>query len=173
MLVGWPDDWCGRITGGTRYGELFFRALDPEMHQRHAGDIQNPKYNTSLKYLPICLPRLDSITENLANSRRSKIFLISLFFICISIILASARFGGRVTSLLAHLKPSTPVSSVPVRPLANSSMAPQQYRKPPQAPPKFTATPSSLIEDTHKLVCQSGHHTLCIFLYIHMTPQPA
>ena len=18
-LVGWPDDWCGRMTGGTRY----------------------------------------------------------------------------------------------------------------------------------------------------------
>ncbi|OCL03820.1 hypothetical protein AOQ84DRAFT_391973 [Glonium stellatum] len=34
-------------------------------------------------------------------------------------------------------------------------MAPQQYRKPPQAPPKFTATPSSLIEDTHKLIDRS------------------
>ncbi|OCK76625.1 thimet oligopeptidase [Lepidopterella palustris CBS 459.81] len=34
-------------------------------------------------------------------------------------------------------------------------MAPPQYRKPPQAPPKFTATPSSLIEDTHKLIDRS------------------
>ncbi|KAK5170853.1 hypothetical protein LTR04_002761 [Oleoguttula sp. CCFEE 6159] len=34
-------------------------------------------------------------------------------------------------------------------------MAPQQYRKPPQAPPKFTATPSSLIEDTKRLIARS------------------
>ncbi|KAF2835217.1 hypothetical protein M501DRAFT_999245 [Patellaria atrata CBS 101060] len=31
-------------------------------------------------------------------------------------------------------------------------MAPDRYRNPPQAPPKFTATPSSLIEDTKRLV---------------------
>lgn len=31
-------------------------------------------------------------------------------------------------------------------------MAPQPFRKPPQAPPTFTATPSSLIEDTKRLV---------------------
>ena len=22
MLVGWPDDWCGWMSGGTRYKEL-------------------------------------------------------------------------------------------------------------------------------------------------------
>ncbi|KAF2199206.1 zincin [Delitschia confertaspora ATCC 74209] len=37
----------------------------------------------------------------------------------------------------------------------NSSMAPQQYRKPSQAPPKFTATKESLIEDTKKLIERS------------------
>ena len=31
-------------------------------------------------------------------------------------------------------------------------MAPQAFRKPPQAPPAFTATPSSLIEDTNRLI---------------------
>ncbi len=31
-------------------------------------------------------------------------------------------------------------------------MAPQAFRKPPQAPPVFTATPSSLVEDTKRLV---------------------
>ncbi|KAF2475700.1 zincin [Lindgomyces ingoldianus] len=37
----------------------------------------------------------------------------------------------------------------------NSSMAPEQYRKPPQLPPKFTATPSSLIEETQRLINRS------------------
>ncbi|KAF1960807.1 zincin [Byssothecium circinans] len=37
----------------------------------------------------------------------------------------------------------------------NSSMAPEKYRKPPQLPPKFTATPSSLIEDTKRLIERS------------------
>ncbi|ORY03659.1 peptidase family M3-domain-containing protein [Clohesyomyces aquaticus] len=37
----------------------------------------------------------------------------------------------------------------------NSSMAPEQYRKPPQLPPKFTATPSSLIEETKSLINRS------------------
>ncbi|KAF2787398.1 zincin [Melanomma pulvis-pyrius CBS 109.77] len=34
-------------------------------------------------------------------------------------------------------------------------MAPAQYRKPPQLPPKFTATPASLIEQTKKLIDRS------------------
>jgi metallopeptidase MepB len=34
-------------------------------------------------------------------------------------------------------------------------MAPAQYRKPPQLPPKFAATTSSLIEDTKRLIDQS------------------
>ncbi|KAJ9669644.1 metalloendopeptidase [Coniosporium apollinis] len=34
-------------------------------------------------------------------------------------------------------------------------MAPARYRNPPQAPPRFTATPGSLIEDTKKLIERS------------------
>ncbi|KAF2805631.1 zincin [Mytilinidion resinicola] len=34
-------------------------------------------------------------------------------------------------------------------------MAPAKYQKPPQAPPKFTATESSLIEDTKRLIARS------------------
>ncbi|PSN69222.1 zincin [Corynespora cassiicola Philippines] len=34
-------------------------------------------------------------------------------------------------------------------------MAPSHYKKPPQLPPKFTATPSSLVEDTKKLIERS------------------
>ncbi|KIW06006.1 uncharacterized protein PV09_03187 [Verruconis gallopava] len=35
------------------------------------------------------------------------------------------------------------------------SMAPEKYRKPPQAPPKFTGTPASLIEDTKRIIDRS------------------
>ncbi|PVI04451.1 zincin [Periconia macrospinosa] len=34
-------------------------------------------------------------------------------------------------------------------------MAPEKYRKPPQLPPKFTATPSSLIDETKRLIERS------------------
>ncbi|KAK8176115.1 thimet oligopeptidase [Phyllosticta citrichinensis] len=34
-------------------------------------------------------------------------------------------------------------------------MAPSKYKKPPQAPPKFTATPQSLLDDTKRLLDQS------------------
>lgn len=41
------------------------------------------------------------------------------------------------------------------RPLTNLTMAPAKYQKPPQAPPKFTATPDSLLADTKRLIDQS------------------
>ncbi|KAL5388130.1 hypothetical protein DPSP01_003120 [Paraphaeosphaeria sporulosa] len=37
----------------------------------------------------------------------------------------------------------------------NSSMAPAMYKKPPQLPPRFTATPDSLVSDTKKLIDRS------------------
>ncbi|KAF2684460.1 zincin [Lentithecium fluviatile CBS 122367] len=37
----------------------------------------------------------------------------------------------------------------------NSSMAPAPYRKPPQLPPRFTATPASLVDDTKRLIERS------------------
>jgi metallopeptidase MepB len=76
-------------------------------------------------------------------------------FISLAAILASLRLGVRPPSLIQYLKPSplrTPFSQA-FRPLTNSSMAPKQYKTPPQLPPKFTATTQSLIDDTKKLVC--------------------
>ena len=75
-------------------------------------------------------------------------------FLCIAAILAFLRFGSRVPSVLAALKPTglPSLSKTQQRPLLNSSMAPQQYRRPPQAPPVFSATKESLMEDTKRLV---------------------
>lgn len=75
----------------------------------------------------------------------------------VSLILASSRFGARLKTLLNHFSP--PKFAVPPyigsRPLINVTMAPAQYQKPPQAPPKFTATPDSLLKDTKRLIDES------------------
>lgn len=91
----------------------------------------------------------------MASSRYFRVFLIAVaLFISFSAILASLRFGARAPSILQHLRPSRPALHIPAqRPLTNSTMAPAQYKTPPQLPPKFTATPSSLIADTKRLVC--------------------
>lgn len=43
----------------------------------------------------------------------------------------------------------------------NSSMAPSVYKKPPQLPPKFTATPDSLIKHTQALVRDLDPQPIC------------
>jgi metallopeptidase MepB len=78
-------------------------------------------------------------------------------FLALVAILASLRLGVRPPSVIQYLKSSplrTPFSQ-PFRPLTNSTMAPKQYKTPPQLPPKFTATKQSLIVDTKKLVCKA------------------
>jgi len=95
-----------------------------------------------------------------ASSRYSRrCFLIALaLFIAFSATLASLRFGIRAPSVLNYLKPSKlslQTQTQAQRPLMNSSMAPAVYRKPPQLPPKFTATPSSLVADTKALIERS------------------
>lgn len=84
---------------------------------------------------------------------RSRLFLAAVaLFISLAAILASLRLGVRTPSVLQYLRPS-PLRNPFARPLTNSSMAPKQYRTPPQLPPRFTATKQSLIDDTKKLVC--------------------
>lgn len=95
---------------------------------------------------------------NLALPRFSKLSLLfgALLFFTLSAILASSRWQSRLSSVLGHLK--SPASYSPLsssRPLTNVSMAPAAYRTPPQAPPTFTATPASLLEDTKRLIAKS------------------
>lgn len=98
-----------------------------------------------------CLP-----TCTVASSRLTKLFLAAVaLFIATSAILASIRLGGRVPSILQYVKPSPlrhPLYTQPFRPLTNSTMAPSQYKTPPQLPPKFTATKESLVNDAKRLV---------------------
>lgn len=93
----------------------------------------------------------------MASSRFSRLFLVAVaLFIAFSAILATLRFGVRAPSILHYLAAArTPFQSQSQRPLTNSSMAPAVYRKPPQLPPRFTATPASLVADTQALIDRS------------------
>jgi metallopeptidase MepB len=64
------------------------------------------------------------------------------------------RVGLRYPSILQYVKPNPLRYPQPHRTLTNSTMAPKQYKTPPQLPPKFTATKQSLLDDTKRLVCQ-------------------
>jgi hypothetical protein len=88
----------------------------------------------------------------LALSNRLRLgFFIVLFFVCTSAILASTRLGSRLTSLFSQIRPPTLFPAF-TRPIITSTMAPKQYQKPPQAPPSFTATATSLVDDA-KAIC--------------------
>lgn len=73
------------------------------------------------------------------------------------VILAPFRAPSRLGSILNQIRPLKPATSSisPFRPVTTSSMAPGKFRKPPQAPPSFTATPDSVVEDTKKLLASS------------------
>jgi metallopeptidase MepB len=96
--------------------------------------------------------------------RTIRVLLLALaLFTAITFTLANLRFGFRVPSVLQSVK-LPPIagsawkagfSTSSGRLLVNSSMAPAQYRKPPQLPPRFTATKESLIEDTKRIIERS------------------
>jgi hypothetical protein len=130
-----------------------------------------PLYLPSGRHTASCPPHLPHAarttlqTLTLASTRSSKLFLAAVaLFITVSAILASLRLAGRSPSLLQHLKPGSlrhPLYTQPFRTLTNSTMAPEQYRSPPQLPPKFTATKDSLIKDTQKLVGWQRRKSFC------------
>lgn len=111
----------------------------------------------------------------MASSRFSRLFLVAVaLFISFSAILATLRFGVRAPSILHYLRPArNPFQSQSQRPLMNSSMAPAAYKKPPQLPPRFTATPDSLVADTKALVCPRPPPRpllVCLFPVVNGTP---
>lgn len=97
----------------------------------------------------------------MATSRLTQLlFAVAAVLITTSAILASLRLGLRMPSLVQYVRPRplhAPLASAThsFRPLTNSTMAPAQYRTPPQLPPKFTATKESLISDTKRLIDRS------------------
>jgi hypothetical protein len=102
-------------------------------------------------------------SSKLARFARSRLVIGSLLLCSlIALTLASytsLRIGVQFKYLANIFSPlparvQLPLSLNPTkgRPITLSSMAPPQYRKPPQAPPVFTATPESLLADTRRLV---------------------
>jgi len=75
---------------------------------------------------------------------------------------ASLRFRPRLTSLIFQLRPhSTPSTppSIQFGGITTSAMAPPQYQRPPQAPPKFTATAKTLAAEA-KTLCDNTRQLL-------------
>ncbi|KAI4141777.1 MAG: hypothetical protein LQ341_003433, partial [Variospora aurantia] len=113
-----------------------------------------------------CTPNPTHISINLAVSRSFKFLLCAfLLFISLVLILApSARLASLLSAFYSKVLPlakkpvpgqaNQPTTTV-IRPLATTSMAPKAFKKPPQAPPMFTGTPKSLIEDTNALIKES------------------
>lgn len=98
----------------------------------------------------------------MASSRflSSRVLLVAIaLIIASSAILTSMRLSVRVPAITQYIKwNKVPFSTTTASGLGlSSSMAPAQYKKPPQLPPKFTASPVSLIEQTKKLVCLYSH----------------
>lgn len=98
----------------------------------------------------------------MATLRNTRLSLLALtLFVAIAITLASLRFGVKPPAILQSIKLSSTsslragFSTSTNRLLLNSTMAPERYRKPPQLPPRFTATKESLVEDTKKLIERS------------------
>lgn len=98
----------------------------------------------------------------LALSKPLKLFALSfLLFIGIAFVLAPpSRFASRVSSIFEHLVPYGAKTNLrpaisSTRPLTTSTMAPQAFKNPPQAPPLFTGTPESVIEDTKRIIEKS------------------
>lgn len=117
-----------------------------------------------------CQPCIDAVTRDkqitcqftiLASSRRLYFFAVALLFVFFSaVILAPFRATTRLNSIFNQIRPLkiTPTWTSS-RPITTSTMAPQMFKKPPQAPPIFTATPKSVIEDTKKMLNDSKNVT--------------
>ncbi|KAI9655465.1 MAG: hypothetical protein M1831_004882 [Alyxoria varia] len=97
----------------------------------------------------------------LARSRRSRLFIFTAFLLSIFFILALYRASPRISSVLQRSKPAFASrisflnSATPSKPLTSGTMASSAFKKPPQAPPVFTATPQSIIDDTKLLILKS------------------
>ncbi|KAL2012533.1 hypothetical protein VTN00DRAFT_58, partial [Thermoascus crustaceus] len=116
--------------------------------------------------LPLSTPLLRHTVTLPFFSGRS-VFL-SLFILFLGYLLTVAPplrtpSSFRLSSLLTQIRPSRPLSVSPAwtqlngtwRHLTTVAMAPEKLRKPPQAPPVFTATPKSIMDDTHRLIERS------------------
>ncbi|CAF3528658.1 unnamed protein product [Fusarium graminearum] len=91
------------------------------------------------------------LLDKRTSPRSLLLLLLSLFFLIIAITLASSRAFSRLGSLANQFRFQATRTILSTRQLMTSTMAPDKYRNPPQAPPLFTATPESIAADTKKL----------------------
>jgi metallopeptidase MepB len=98
-----------------------------------------------------------TITATLARPRFILVCVtsVALFFIFSVVILAPFRGVYRLGSILNQIRPPRRVSATFQSPLRNLSTSTMGFRKPPQAPPTFTGTPESVVEDTKALLDKS------------------
>lgn len=138
-----------------------------------------------MQHFILASPKVTSRTRSPRRScSRGSIVLSLLLFAVIVFTLAYSRvIGARLHSLFAQIRPAvyTPLSSLPwggssnsnsnTRPLSDSTMASSKYRSPPQEPPLFTATATSLVDDAKKL-CEKSRRLLDDIV-AHVTPETA
>lgn len=106
--------------------------------------------------MPAKRERLTLSPQRALTSLRRPQRLFALALLCAAAVFAVAfwRFGTRSRLSTSFRLPALPPLKSPGSlPLSTSDMAPPQYKKPPQAPPTFTATPESTVDDTKRLVC--------------------
>ena len=131
------------------------RNADMPNHQQPSTPLDPPKTPAESEKLQIRPPR------KLARSILRSIPLISvLIFLGALVTLAfPLRFAARVTAFFQNPTGGiSPLSRVPgmagyQRPLTTSASGP--FRRPPQAPPLFTGTATSIVADTEKLIADS------------------
>ncbi|KAI0484846.1 Metalloprotease [Xylariaceae sp. FL0804] len=109
-------------------------------------------------------------TATLARSFRPLVLFTALLALLLALIfnVAAPRAVSRLTSHLSHIRfrpspasslPARARSATPSRSIVSASMAPDKYRSPPQAPPTFTGTKESIVDDA-KALCSSTRSLL-------------
>ncbi|KFY43986.1 hypothetical protein V495_03676, partial [Pseudogymnoascus sp. VKM F-4514 (FW-929)] len=101
-------------------------------------------------------------SSKVAPSSPFRLFVLALVIFAgtLFILAPSFRLGPRLSSIYSHLRPAATAATTrppwtATAPITTSTMAPTQYRTPPQAPPLFTATTASLVADAKKLCANS------------------
>ncbi|KAH0491613.1 hypothetical protein TgHK011_003038 [Trichoderma gracile] len=102
------------------------------------------------------MPADPPVELELPRLRPLLLLLLSLLVLLLAATLASQRALLRLNSLASHVRLQATARLSPYRRLlTTSSMAPEQFRTPPQKPPVFTATAESILADAKKSAEQS------------------
>ncbi|KAI1168378.1 Metalloprotease [Nemania serpens] len=84
---------------------------------------------------------------------------LAILLFAIAFNLAAPRAVARLSLYRNHLRPRPSSPSITSRPLVTAAMAANKYRNPPQAPPTFTGSKESIIDDA-KALCDTTRSLL-------------